>query len=373
MNVRRLVGLGLSALLVSGGLVMHAQSAGASSTVDAQLSLSGVVTADSPTGGSVIGIHPGDAVNFTASTAPTAGLKKLGLDGLLGGLVNGVAGYQVKVHFGGGFGASSNKDVVLKSGSGANAARFAFPSKGTFSFSWTAQSVTVGLLGTTVTNINLDGNALKQAGVALNASNQYVGKVVVADSPPAGGIAVQLPSVSASPSAPVVGQLPGVGVPGVTTPTLPNVGGKLPGTGSAHTVTGTGSHSGTTGGPTLRYRPTGQTVADKTMPKGYGAGSGVGGSYVPPGLNNSLNAPGVNGVNAAGSAAKGAATTSGGKVAPASPAPSAVDLASSSAHSAVTGLPALLIVLAVIALSAATAMYARTYLLHRPVPAKVKH
>ena len=46
-------------------------------TTDAQLSLSGVATKSSVLGGSLIGIHPGDTVDFGSSGLPTAGLDNV--------------------------------------------------------------------------------------------------------------------------------------------------------------------------------------------------------------------------------------------------------------------------------------------------------
>src|SRR5689334_19399877 len=77
------------ALGVVASIALSAGSASAAATVDAQLAFTGVVTGNSPTGGSVVGVHPGDTVNFRAATVPTQGLDKLGLGSLanqLGGL-----------------------------------------------------------------------------------------------------------------------------------------------------------------------------------------------------------------------------------------------------------------------------------------------
>ena len=56
------LGVAVTAVIVAG-------PAGAATTVPAQLALSGVVTSKSPTGGSVVGIHPGDAVCSVACSA----------------------------------------------------------------------------------------------------------------------------------------------------------------------------------------------------------------------------------------------------------------------------------------------------------------
>jgi hypothetical protein len=132
--------------------------------------------------------------------------------------------------------------------------------------------------------------------------------------------------------------------------------------GKPRTAPAPGSAS-TAPGSILDYRPSGLTPADKTVPKG-GTGGGVGGTYVAPGLDGSINAPalGFSGNNAKPTPTKSTAKPKA--------APSSVDLASSTDPSAISGLPSLLVVLAVIALSAATAFYARTFLWHRPQAAK---
>ena len=169
------------------------------------------------------------------------------------------------------------KDTVL---SGNKTKTFSFPKTGTYNFTWSAERLDL-LRG--VVPIALDGNQLAAAGVKLNASNEYVGKVVVAANPPKGGISVQLPGVSVAPSLPVVGQLPTIGVPGVTLPTIhvPSVGNLLPtksngnhnGGGKHNTHHGTGgSHHGSQGG--------GLTIPEQVVPKGY-TGPDVGGGYFP--------------------------------------------------------------------------------------------
>ena len=86
---------GVAALLVS--LTLIAPAHAARRTVNAQLSLTGLVDDDNPAGGSQIGIHPGDSVNFTASAVPTAksrASRQLGLGGVLGAC-SGSVGFQV--------------------------------------------------------------------------------------------------------------------------------------------------------------------------------------------------------------------------------------------------------------------------------------
>ena len=129
--------------------------------------------------------------------------------------------------------------------------------------------------------INLDGNQLAKAGIKLNAKNQYVGAVVVATNPPKGGISVQLPSVQAAPSAPVVGQLPTVSIPGVQ---LPTVGASVP-----NLLPGGGKSSGgkpatkgsTAPSPVNTYKPPAELVPDMVVPHGDGGGAyaGSGGGF----------------------------------------------------------------------------------------------
>src|SRR6266480_3661832 len=172
------VGIGVAV-----AVVIIARPAGASTTVNAQLAFSGVVTQTSPTGGSVVGVHPGDAVDFKSATVPTEGLDALGVSigDLIGGLLNDVIGYQVVMHLPATF-PGGKRDVKLGACGGKSDLKVSFPTAGAYSFSWSAYSVTaVPLLGgCTLTQIKLDGNQLKDAGIALNSSNQWVGKVVAA-------------------------------------------------------------------------------------------------------------------------------------------------------------------------------------------------
>src|SRR6266702_2528853 len=206
------VGIGVAV-----AVVIIARPAGASTTVNAQLAFSGVVTQTSPTGGSVVGIHPGDSVDFKPATVPTEGLDALGfsLGDILGNVLNLATGYQVVMHLPSTF-PGGKRDVKLGACGGKSDLKVAFPTAGTYNFTWSAYSVNLLCLTSPIT---LDGNAAKDAGIALNASNQWVGKVVAATDPPAGGISVQLPAVSASPEAGGV-QLPPVGEPGATLPTI---------------------------------------------------------------------------------------------------------------------------------------------------------
>lgn len=365
---------GLAAALAAVLIAAFAGPAGAASkTIKAQLSLSGLASADNPLGGTQIGVHPGDKVTFSAAGAPTAGLDKLGLGGLVNGLLSLGAKFQVTADFSklpGG-----KKNTVL---SGSTTKSFSFPNKGTYNFTWTAQKVTVvPLLGTKkVTAIALDGNQLARAGVKLSASNQYVGKVVAATNPPAGGLSLQLPTVKVAPSAPVVGQLPTVSIPGLNLPTLsvpvpnlnPGGGGKTGGSGGK-----TGGAPGGGSAPTagLSFAPPGVSVPQQVVPGGTGGGNGSGGGNGGGGFRLGVAGNGTNGqqVNLVGT---GSGSGSGSGTGSSSDVPGqgsngskkTVDLASSSASPS-GQLPVLLAILAVITLAMVAGTYARLYLLGR--------
>lgn len=223
-RLRWLVGLAGGAVVAA--TVLALQPASAADSVDAQLSLTGVATKANILGGSEIGIHPGGTVNFKASALPTAGLENIPkLGPVLEDLLSTALGqYQVVVTFGAGFPGGA-QTVTLggpKTGkcAGLPAKSVTFPDKGTYTFTWKVQYVLPLLLGCAKNGVSdADLNLLAKAGVALNARNSWVGKIVVADNPPRGGISIQLPGVSVAPS--IAGhQLPTIGVPGITLPTL---------------------------------------------------------------------------------------------------------------------------------------------------------
>lgn len=361
---------GVAGLGVAAGAVIIAHPAGATTTVPAQLALSGVVTGKSPVGGSVVGIHPGDAVDLKAAPAglSTQGLNNLGipLGDLLGSIVGNLVGYQVRLHLPATF-PGGKREVKLGPCGGQPDFKVSFPKKGTYNFSWSAYSVTVlPLLGCTLNQLALDGNQLKQAGVALNTSNQWVGKIVVATDPPNGGLSVQLPSIGADPN---IGgaQLPHVGLPGANLPTipvsLPSASlGVPPPSGSSTPPSGPSVPGG------LNYTPPGGMVQDSVVPKGYGGDGGHqpdsgglgsvllnglgGGTGAVPGPLSDLpggNAPG-------GTSGKGVSPSRGGEP---------IDLAANKAPAG--QMPVLLAILAIIALSLVTATYARLYLMRRHV------
>jgi hypothetical protein len=370
-RVRWLVGL--AGLSVAAATLLSFTPAGAATTVNAQLSLSGVATATNVAGGSEIGVHPGDTVNFKASAVPTAGLGNIpSLGGVLNSLLNPLLGqYQVVVSFGSSF--PGGAQVVTLGGppsgscQGLPSKSFTFPNRGTYGFTWKVQYVLPGLLGCTKNGVSSsDLNLLKQAGVALNASNSWVGKIVVADNPPKGGISLQLPGASVAPN---IGghQLPTLGVPGITLPTL---GGQVP---DLNPTKGGGSGGGgsktskTTTAPALPGNVV--PVPAEVVPQGDGDGvfsdggfnSGVlPGSGTRPG-NSSGQLPVSTGTAAAAAGAK--------------PAPSAhpdqksagkhktIDLASG--HSSTGQLSIILAIMAIVALGLVGGMYARLYVLRK--------
>ncbi|HEX9230610.1 MAG TPA: hypothetical protein VF869_01780 [Jatrophihabitantaceae bacterium] len=337
------VGLGVAV-----AVVIIARPAGASTTVNAQLAFSGVVTQTSPTGGSVVGIHPGDSVDFKPATVPTEGLDALGfsLGDIAGNVLNLATGYQVVMHLPSTF-PGGKRDVKLGACGGKSDLKVAFPTAGTYNFTWSAYSVNLLCLTSPIT---LDGNAAKDAGIALNSSNQWVGKVVAATDPPAGGISVQLPAVSASPNVGGV-QLPPVGEPGATLPTITTGG-------SGSSPTPAPNEPGGGSGTRIDYQQPGQSVQDRVVPHGYGGdgrAEAVNQALIGD-LANGVAQNGAGGQALAGSAAKGNPATTAGQP---------INLAANKAPAG--QMPVLLSILAIIALSLVTATYARLYLLRRNV------
>lgn len=330
-------------------------------TIDAQLSLSGVATKSSVLGGSLIGIHPGDTVDFVSSGLPTAGLDNIpALGTLVQNLLSPLLGqFQVVLHTGANF-PGGKRDVTLggpTSGpcKGAKDLAITFPSTGTYNFTWNIQYVLPGLLGCKASGLSSsDLNLLKGAGVALNASEQWVGQVVVANNPPKGGIGLQLPGIQVAPSLPVVGQLPTIGITipavqlPVTLPTLPSLPGSG-GSGGNGGGSGGGSNGGGGGG--------GLCVPCVVMPN-----TGGGGGAVAPDANSVTQiGRGLSDLGRVSGPDKG---TTGGSTSTAAPSTSRhVDLAANKAPAA--QMPVILAIIAIIALSLVTATYARLFLLRR--------
>lgn len=246
---------------------------------------------------------------------------------------------------------------------GTAGSKVAFNRAATYSLSWQTK---------TLSNVPLVPpvlSATQKGKLIINASAQ---KCVVAVQVPVPSVSV--PGVPSSVTGPINGAVSSAantingalgpvngavgGVLGQVNGAVGGVTGGLTGGGAAGG--GGGKPGAGSSGPGTIYKPTGPTVADRTVPKGYGNGSGLGGVFV--GSNGqSINAPsigfaGSNG-KTSGSATK-SAVKSGGS-------PNTVDLASKQPRSALAALPMLAVIAAVIALSGATAFYARTFLLHR--------
>ncbi len=360
---RRGIGRGgaLAASLITLGVaastaILISTPAQAASNVPVQLTLSGTAYANGVTGGSVVGVHPGDSVAFSASAAPTAGLPAA-VGNVLGGLLGTLTGYQITITSSAVPGLAVNSTIRSACGlTPAQTVNTPALSAGQYDFTYSVQSLS---LLCNATPITLDGNELAKAGVALNAANQYVGHIVAATNPPSGGLGVQLPTVSVQPSVTGVGTLPKVTVPGVqvTVPTtLPTSltgllpGGILPGGTTSGGATPT---SGSSAG--LNYTDPGAQVPDSIVPKGGGNGLFGEGSS---GGSSGSGGGGANGKNAALSGANGVTGAS------ASPTAGTVDLSAQKTPTAAQ-LPVVLSILAILALSLVSAMYARMYLLRR--------
>lgn len=352
-GLRWSVGACALALAATTAFAVSAPAGAAAKTTKTQLSLSGLASADNPLGGSVIGIHPGDSVSFTTASVPTAGLDKLGLGDLVGNLLNGLLGFRSSADFSALPGGKKATVVGTK-----KAVSFDFPKAGTYNFTWSVEKLTV--LG--AVPVELNGNQLKGAGIKLNASNQYVGKIVVATNPPKGGISVQLPGITVAPSLPVVGQLPTVSIPGATLPTIhasvPNL---LPGK-SSKPAGGNGGGKSTP--VTNSYSPPSLSIPDQVVPKGsgdqiFGAGDGGFNAGTLPDGSTQLGSFPLLGTDASGKSSSPTLKTqdSAGKN-------KTIDLATST-KSPSGQLPVILAILAIIALALVAGTYARLFLLRR--------
>ena len=362
----------VAAVATASALVLGAGSARAATFIPVQLTLTGAAYVGAPTGGSVIGVHPGDSVSLSAGAVSTAILPS-SLSGLLNGLLSGITGFQVTITSS----AVPGLAVGTKLGGCGNlgdvgSVNTAALAAGQYDFSYSIQSLALLCLGVTDALTNSQLNELKGAGAALGADNTYLGHIVVATNPPSGGLGVQLPGVSAQPSLPVVGTLPKVTVPGVTV----NVPVTIPGLG---TPTGPATAGGTTapgGGSTGASGPTGvtysggATIPDLVMPSGgsglFGAGSYLGalGSLFGTVTTARPNSTGSPLTSSAGMSSASASTSPGTTKAGSG---EQLNLADNKAP-APARPPVLLAVLAILALSLVTATYARLYLLRRAGP-----
>ena len=236
-----------------------------------------------------------------------------------------------------------------------------FAAAGTYDLSW--HTVTLGALGVKILGTTQTGKLL------VNADAQACVIAVQVPTP-----SVSVPVVPSPVTSTINGVVGGVvsGVNGVLNPVNGvvgpivggvggTIGGGLPGGGS------TGDTGGGVPGVGTDYHPSGPTVAQRTVPQGYGNGSGVGGTYVPSGATGS-----AGGSSAGGSgSATGKSGASAQQPVKAGGSPKTVPLAADKPRSALSGWSALIVLAAVLALSGATAFYARSYLL-QPLPAKAK-
>lgn len=293
-----LVGTALAVALATLGIIL-ADPAGAD-TVPAQLTLAGIAGPTAPTGGSQLAVKTGSAVQLTAAAAPTAGAP-----GPLGGALGGVPAGRIQVEILTSSLPNVHAPVKIGACAGASVTTAALPD-GDYSLTYVVRSM--NLLCSAGTEINLDGNQLKQAGVALNAKNQYVA-TISANSNPQTSVGVQVPQIGAQPQAGPI-TLPGVTLPGTSVnvgvpnaPNLPNVPSLLPGQSSSRAPAPGGGQTGSsnTGGyalqPELQGYPAiggsgccGLTIGQR------GAGGGTGGS----GAGAGGSAPGLAGATAPG-------------------------------------------------------------------------
>ena len=149
------------------GLVAVAPRRRRARHVNAQLSLAGVDHATTRPAAAPIGVHPGDTVDFNASAVPTAGLDKLGTrrPARRRARRRGTT-FQVTADFadlpGGApehraHGGTATSDVHASAG------------KGTYSFTWTAQTVVTACSAPSIGRSTSTATSSPQAGVKLNA------------------------------------------------------------------------------------------------------------------------------------------------------------------------------------------------------------
>lgn len=345
MRFRRIAAaLGVAAVAGGGALVLGAASGSAATPAPTPISLGALGMSSAacplPLNGSMA-VKPGTTVQFKPQL-PLLPTQSLSLS-----YVRETASSPKP--------APTTKDV---SNSGLNVP---FASAGTYDLSW--HTDTVNLLG------------------VLKVGASQTGKLLVNSDAKNCVIAIQVPTPSVSVSGvpdPITSTVNGVvggvvsGVNGVLNPVNGVVGPILGGGPSGLPIPGGGPGGGSGGGslpspvPGTNYHPTGPTVAQRTVPQGYGNGSGVGGSYVPAGSAGSGGGS-ASGTGAAASSKSGTTSQpvkSGGS-------PKTVELAANKPRSALDGWSALIVLGAVLALSGATAFYARSYLL-QPAPARLK-
>jgi hypothetical protein len=344
MRVRRIIGATVVAGIAAGVGLLAAGGVGVAATpapTPVSLNALGLSSANCPLPlGTELAFKPGTTIQFKP-------------DMVLGALQTLSLSIQREV-------TTTPKPAAQTHSVPTTGVKVAFANSGIYDLSWH-----------TITGLPLGGVSLgaTQNGKLVFSANTNVQKCVV-------GVQLPAPSVSASalPS-PITSAVNGIlssgasAVNGVLSPVNSAVGPVLGGvnstvggviapiTGGANPITGGGTGSGT--GPGTIYKPTGPTVAQKTVPQNAGSGNGAAGSYVGT-TGNSINAPalGFKGTGGSGSAGS-SAVKSGGS-------PKTVELAANKPRSALNGFSTVIVVIAIVALSGATAFYARTFLLHPP-------
>lgn len=361
----------LATLVAVVAVLLGSAPAQASSTVEVQLTLSGVASPDNPTGGAQVGVHPGDTVIMHASAVPTAGAPA-GLSGALSGLVAGVAGLQVKIT-GGNLPGVHHYPVTLGKVAhcgGIAALPLRSLAKGSYSFHYVVQKISLAtsVLGavtgcnkTTVTPTRDQLGALTRNNVKVTDNATYSGTIVVATNPPGGHIGIQVPSQSVSVKAGPVHtsvNLPGAKV-GVPNP-VPGITSHLPKPPNAAGGNGGNNQGSHNSGGNVDYTPPALTVPEKVMPHAVNYGGKGGTRYTLP--DHSV----AGHIVAAPQKAQPTAT--------ASPVSHPSDVANAQGKKTVDlaggggfgkQLPVVLAIAAILALSVVTAAYARMVLLRR--------
>lgn len=340
MSLRRIAGIAAAAAVVSGaGLLLSEPSGAVTPPTPITLNLTGMASASCPLplNGSMA-VTPNTAVQFKQGDLGVATGERVTISPAPNSTDP----------------ASSTPWIAVPA---AGATPITFTRSATYHLTW--QSTAVNLLGQATLVAQQTGKLIINSSVqncqvavqapvpSLSASavpsavtsgiNGAIGGVVSGVNGALGPVNSALPSIPTAPSlpgGPGITGLPGGHSPGVSPPPGQNAPGTI-------------------------YKPTGPTVADRTVPKGYGSGSGVGGVFVPV-TGNSINAPAQQAANGGSRPGAAASSTPGAK---SGGSPRTVELASNRPRSALGALPTLAVILAIVALSGATAFYARTFLL----------
>jgi len=342
---------GVTGLAVAGAAVLTMSPAHAEAKdTTATLTLTGVVDSNCPvsTGGTKVYVAPGGDVTFKAALAAIH-VSVLGLDIPLD--TAHVASFIDTLTIDG-----NTKDPHSISGTSSYVLKNV---SGTHTFQWSATSVQllpIPLVAPNGITVALNADTVLPSSLPVGAKLSWTGQLDATSDTNKCGIAVQVPGPGVT-VGPIKTSLPPIAAPTITPPTLPDLGGLIPGGGGK--TSGSGHSSAPSSG--TNYTPPGLTIPEQVVPTGYGNGAGtVGGG----GFGNALPDLGGNLVNGAPDSG-GAEAAPSGSSSPASARVSsnAADLAANPSPSA--QLPVLLAILAILALSLVTATYARLYLLRR--------